>query len=68
MGNKKYHREMNLLKITDEGKFDFSNIDFDEVQKKEWEDFGDFLNQLCSEAYIAGLDDGLVVSEGGQSI
>lgn len=52
-----------LLKITEEGKFDFSNIDFDEVQKLDWFAFGDFLNELCREAFLAGLDDAVTIKE-----
>mgnify|MGYP006874642314 CR=1 FL=1 len=52
-----------LLKITEEGKFDFSNIDFDEVQKLDWYAFGDFLNELCREAFLAGLDDAVTIKE-----
>lgn len=55
--------ENKLLKITEEGKFDFSNIDFDEVQKLDWYTFGDFLNELCREAFLAGLDDAVTIKE-----
>lgn len=46
-----------LLKITEEGKFNFSNIDFDEVQKLDCIAFADFLNELCTEAFLTGLGD-----------
>ena len=55
--------ENKLLKITEEGKFDFPNIDFDEVQKLDWSAFGDFLNELCTEAFLAGLDDAITIKE-----
>lgn len=51
-----------LLKITEEGKFDFL-FNFDEVQKLDWYAFGDFLNELCTEAFLAGLDDAVTIKE-----
>lgn len=51
-----------LLKITEDGKFNFT-FDFDEVQKLDWYAFGDFLNELCTEAFLAGLDDAITIKE-----
>ena len=51
-----------LLKITEDGKFDFL-FNFDEVQKLDWYAFGDFLNELCREAFLAGLDDAITIKE-----
>lgn len=54
--------ENKLLKITEEGKFDFL-FNFDEVQKLDWYAFGDFLNELCTEAFLTGLDDAVTIKE-----
>lgn len=54
--------ENKLLQITEEGKFDFL-FNFDEVQKLDRYAFGDFLNELCTEAFLAGLDDAVTIKE-----
>lgn len=59
----KRKRETNLLKITEEGKFDFSNIDFAEAQKLDCIAFADFLNELCTKAFLTGLDDAVAIKE-----
>lgn len=51
-----------LLEITEDGKFCFL-FDFDEVQKLDWFTFGVFLNELCTEAFLAGLDDAVTIKE-----
>jgi hypothetical protein len=58
-------KDKKLLKISEDGKFDFL-FNFDEVQKLDWYAFGDFLNELCTEAFLAGLDDAVTIkgSEG----
>lgn len=52
-----------LLKITEDGKFDFSNIDLVKVHNMNPHELYDFLKELCTEAFLAGLDDAITIKE-----
>lgn len=52
-----------LLKIAEDGKFDFSNIDLVKVHNMNQHELCDFLKELCTEAFLAGLDDAVTIKE-----
>lgn len=52
-----------LLKITEDGKFDFSNIDLVKVHNMNPHELYNFLKELCTEAFLAGLDDAVTIKE-----
>lgn len=55
--------EKKLLKITEDDGFDFSNIDLLKVHNMNPHELYDFLKELCTEAFLAGLDDAITIKE-----
>lgn len=55
--------ENKFFKITEDGKLDFSNIDLVKVHNMNPHELYDFLNNLCREAFLAGLDDAVTIKE-----
>lgn len=52
-----------LFKITEDGKLDFSNIDLVKVHNMNPHELCAFLSDLCTEAFLAGLDDAVTIKE-----